>query len=359
MLFSQILFLVLVIPLSLTSSLNDPRVTHLIALFNRAMESPTFQNCSVFAYNAQRSYAYSFESTVELVSRRDWMFRYFFFNSVEILYLVSVGKLCFTDTAYKLTRSIRRKLRQTFLTESMKKRHFGAIKLMIKMLQEIPIPHSPKYLRNISALEYVHKNAAFDYTLKTVDYCALNRTFQDIQRHLRQPVNIENPSQELFNLCTLLAVYLSIIWEKECMDIFNSESIYQIRPMLIFLILNGEDSGYFTRNCPLFFNNHPSKCVRYILSHLTGDVSPAMKALLNASNNLSPLHRLRFHLENHSVILSFEEIPVLDQYLMKKWDLWVLKGLLEIKRYSGIHQGPKLNKAYTPHSTCSSMSASD
>jgi hypothetical protein len=329
-------FYILSISLLSGSKLN-PNDTDLLIAFARLGDCPSRESQLAFVNLVKDYSSVNFTESVRLAHREGWKFRCAFFVAARNFPdLENIGKLCYSDTLDDMISVIASKLFENFYSIKKKKKHFEAIKLIFKVSSEIPIEIGKEAKRKIIALEFIYGNLSFDHSSKSIDYVLLQRTFRDISRLFTYRMDPKNPSQDLFNSCSLLAIQLSTIAENKCMEFFEEDSIRGIRPFLVFLILKltklKSPSKIYIR-----FMVNQTDCISKIISLLGINMHYRMRSLLNftqsSDNPLSSKLKFRNDPKMFREILDLpmEEIKSFPNVsYLSAWELWELKGLIEL-----------------------------
>jgi hypothetical protein len=309
--------------------------TKLLVSFAKICKSPSLKNRQTFSIAAENFYNSNFLESIKLANRQGCAFQTAFIDSVV--------KHINGSHCKKILYLIRTKLTNIFQTESDRE----AIKLLLKMAGKSQSKNSPISERDFLALKYVYEKISFDYFDDDGFnyYISLIHNFGDVMKLLNPPADTENPSQELFNLCSRLAVQLSNLPINYGVKFFVNDSIKQIRPFLVYLILhfNGSMDSF---GLSVKFSLDQNTCVSKIISLLSGNTISKMATFLEGANIscFSLFFKLKYGygIETFSQILnspienpldSCEVICLNERTTLNGWDKWVLKGLIEINRY--------------------------
>jgi hypothetical protein len=312
--------------------------TVLLVSFEKLKKDQHFQSRK-FTKLAQKFYQKNLLESVRLAYRKGWNFRNAFFNSVECKNYIDKSDVCCLGTIKRILYLIRKNLTRYLASEDEKTTRFEAIALLIKIVKEAPIDLDEESKRNLSALEFVHQNISFEYTPKfTIDYTSLSFTIRDIQRLL--PVeDIKNPSKNFYNLCSLLAFQVSIISVNRCQKIFENDSIYRARPIIVTLIFDYH-CFYIDNELWIDVLYYQNGCVSKIIKFLSGNVPEKMTVLLKDSARFcNSLSIYLFDQKNKELLNQVFRFPIeyiktfLDINSMNKTDFWMLKGLIELREY--------------------------
>jgi hypothetical protein len=244
---------------------------------------------------------------------------------------------------------------QSFSTKEDKEEHFEAIGLLLRMADELPIDFDTPSKRHIAAFEFLHRKISFDYFSQFNDYASLFYTFEDIKALLPLCNDHQNPSQELFNLLSLLVIQLSAIFENRCTEFFDQFIIRSIRPFLIFLILEHFDFDFRFKPFVMFILEQPSSTSRLISRFIVLGISYKIRSFFKYADRKysSLLQKFKYRKEINSFdqILNcqFDQLKglLIEGSSLDQKEVWILKGLIEIKQYLN----PLFPKLITKQST--------
>jgi hypothetical protein len=286
--------------------------TELLVAYAKLWKAPHIGTRLAFSKLKEKFYKTNFLETMQLVYRSSQAFQCAFFDPSEWNKRSGNSDSFSLSVSDKILWYIRINLTKTFRTEEEKRDQYEALGLLFKMSKKIPTFICQ---RTLPSLEFLHRNVSFD---PSIDYFLLSKTLQRIHRLLGPSVEPKDPSQQLFNLCSLLLIQISAIAEKECMDIFTNEAIRHFRPLVVYLILKLSDCGNSHNIFFQFMDSH-SRSVSKIIEYLSGDVYGKYETILIKSNQWFG-----------SLLL--QSLGFRESSSSEKWDLWKLNGLLLLRK---------------------------
>ena len=264
----------------------------------RYLNSPTRETNSTFGYYALRYYNQSPIDCLKLYGRyQDWVFRVMFWKAIAGPSDFIHPKTIIPGLYPEVLRWISQKIKINFLNysrfdESIFKTRLELISLMIKLAEKASselksLGNNDKLISSFDDLvaiwKYLIRNISFDFDKKTIDYCSLSRTINEIRFIVKRDSSSNSPSFSISKRYALLWFYLRYIYLNDCTVIFDTR--HRHRALISYLIMkfwdkfsNYYDKEFYPDLLRLLFEkiyNSGSLCLNHIEDFLS-NYSPSL-----------------------------------------------------------------------------------